>query len=105
MIRDAPAVKVRQNLGEMLNEVRYRGDSIVIHKDGAPVAALVGIALFERIRAMEERFARLTDGIRHALASVPEDELAADIEAGMRAARAPARMPARRKAAASGRTR
>jgi len=76
MIREAPAVKVRQNLGEMLNEVRYKHDSIVIHKDGEPVAALVAIGLFERIRAMEDRFARLTDGIRAALA--PLDDAALD---------------------------
>lgn len=76
MIREAPAVKVRQNLGEMLNEVRYKHDSIVIHKDGEPVAALVDIGLFERIRAMEDRFARLTDGIRAALA--PMDDAALD---------------------------
>ena len=29
MIREATAMKVRQNLGELLNEVQYRGDSIL----------------------------------------------------------------------------
>jgi prevent-host-death family protein len=75
MIREAAAVKVRQNLGEMLNEVRYKHDSIVIHKDGQPVAALVDIGLFERIRAMEERFTRLTDGLRAALAPLDDSAL------------------------------
>ena len=27
MIRESPAVKVRQNLGEMLNEVRYKREN------------------------------------------------------------------------------
>ncbi len=75
MIREAAAVKVRQNLGEMLNEVRYKHDSIVIHKDGQPVAALVDMGLFERIRAMEERFTRLTDGIRAAFAPLDDTVL------------------------------
>ncbi|MBM3341617.1 MAG: type II toxin-antitoxin system Phd/YefM family antitoxin [Betaproteobacteria bacterium] len=87
MIRESPAVKVRQNLGEMLNEVRYKRDSIVIHKDGEPVAALVDIALFERIRAMEERFTRLTDGIRAALAPLDDVELEKAIDDAVRDAR------------------
>jgi hypothetical protein len=28
MIREAPAMTVRQNLGELLNEIPYRGDSV-----------------------------------------------------------------------------
>jgi prevent-host-death family protein len=45
MIREAPAMTVRQNLGELLNEIRYRGDSVVITKSGKPVAALIDIEL------------------------------------------------------------
>ena len=41
MITEVNAVNFRQNLGEMLNQVQYRNDSIVIKKDGRPVAALI----------------------------------------------------------------
>ena len=41
MITQASAVSFRQNLGEMLNQVQYRHDSVVINTDGKPVAALV----------------------------------------------------------------
>ncbi len=40
MITEVNAVNFRQNLGEMLKQVQYRNDSIVISKDGKPVAAL-----------------------------------------------------------------
>ena len=40
MITEISAVTFRQNLGEMLNQVQYRNDSIVINKDGKPVAVL-----------------------------------------------------------------
>jgi hypothetical protein len=36
--------------------VQYRQDSVVINKDGKPVAALVDARLFERIRCMQARF-------------------------------------------------
>ena len=41
---------VRQNLGELLNEVQYRHDSVVITKAGKPVAAMVDMATYERTR-------------------------------------------------------
>ncbi len=34
---------VRRNLDELLNEIRYRGDSVVITKSGKPVAALIDL--------------------------------------------------------------
>ena len=34
MQREAPAMTVRQNLGELINEVQYRHDRIVITKAG-----------------------------------------------------------------------
>jgi len=42
MITETSAVTFRQNLGEMLNRVQYRHDSVVINKDGKPVATKVG---------------------------------------------------------------
>jgi prevent-host-death family protein len=76
MIREAPAMMVRQNLGELLNEVQYRGDSIVITKGGKPVAAIVDIALYERIRRMREDFDRMLDELAQAGKKVPESEVA-----------------------------
>jgi prevent-host-death family protein len=56
MITETNAVKFRQNLGEMINQVQYRHDSVLIKKDGKPVAALIDARLFGRIRRMEARF-------------------------------------------------
>ena len=64
MISEVSAVYFRQNLGEMLNQVQYRNDSIVINKDGKPVAALVDAELFARIR-------RGAPGSMHWLAGLP----------------------------------
>lgn len=85
MITEVSAVTFRQNLGEMLNQVQYRNDSIVISKDGKPVAALVDAELFARIRRLQERFdalsARIADA--DAYAGVPVAEGMAEIEAAV----------------------
>lgn len=80
MINETSAVAFRQNLGEYLNLVQYRKDSVLIKKDGKPVAALVDAALFERIRAMQDRFDALCDRIASGYSNLPEAEGMAEIE-------------------------
>lgn len=80
MITEISAVNFRQNLGDMLNQVQYRNDSIVINKDGKPVAALVDAELFARIRRMRDRFDSLSARIAEVYAHVPEEEGLAEIE-------------------------
>lgn len=87
MITEISAVTFRQNLGEMLNQVQYRNDSIVINKDGKPVAALVDAELFARIRRMRERFDALGARIGQAYADVPTEEGMAEIDAAVAAER------------------
>ncbi len=87
MITEVSAVNFRQNLGEMLNQVQYRNDSIVINKDGKPVAALVDADLFARIRRMRERFDELTNRLAADFAVLPEDEGMAEIDAAVAAER------------------
>jgi prevent-host-death family protein len=83
MVTEVSAVNFRQNLGEMLNRVQYCSDSILVNKDGKPVAALVGADLFARIRAMRERFDQLSSRIAEAYAEVPAEEGVAEIDAAV----------------------
>ena len=94
MITETSAVNFRQNLGEMLNQVQYRHDSVVINKDGKPVAALVDARLFERIRRMQGRFDALCQRIEAGFANVPEAEGLAEIQAAVELERAQAASPA-----------
>ena len=83
MITEVNAVNFRQNLGEMLNQVQYRNDSILISKDGKPVAALVDAELFARIRRMYDRFDTLSSRLAEGYRDVPEEEGLTEINALM----------------------
>ncbi len=83
MITETSAVSFRQNLGDMLNQVQYRHDSVVINKDGKPVAALIDARLFERIRRMQARFDALCQRIESGFANIPEVEGLAEINAAI----------------------
>lgn len=87
MITEVNAVNFRQNLGEMLNQVQYRNDSIVINKDGKPVAVLVDAELFARIQRMRERFDALSARIADAYVDVPVEEGLDEIDAMVTAER------------------
>lgn len=80
MVKETSAVTFRQNLGEMINQVQYRNDSIVINKDGKPVAALIDARLFGRIRKMQQRFDALSSRLAEAYAGIPVEEGLAEIE-------------------------
>jgi prevent-host-death family protein len=80
VIKEVSAVNFRQNLGEMLNLVQYRNESIVINKDGKPLAALVDAELFARIRRMRDRFDALSNRIAEAYGEVPPEEGLAEID-------------------------
>ena len=89
MIREVSAVKVRQNLGEMLNEVQYKRDSVVILKDGKPVAALVDIGLFERICAMEARFTEIVGKMQSAFSGMSHEKVEALVDEAIEHTRRP----------------
>jgi prevent-host-death family protein len=80
MITETSAVKFRQNLGEMINQVQYRHDSVLIKKDGKPVAALVDARLFGRIRRMEARFEALSSRLEEGFSGIPQDAGMREIE-------------------------
>lgn len=73
MIRKSTAVAARQNFGDLLNQVQYRSDSVLITKDGKPVAALVDVELFERIRRMREDFLELTNRLGQSYVGIEPD--------------------------------
>jgi len=88
VIREATAMTVRQRLGEVLNEVQYRHDTILVTKGGKPVAALVDIGLFDKIRLMEAEFDRLTGELARAYEGVGEEAVAAEVAEAVHDARA-----------------
>ena len=104
MITETNAVAFRQNLGEMISQVQFRKDSIVITKDGRPVAALIDAKLFERIRRMQERFDALSARLAEAYAEVPEEvgmaeikRVSAEVRAELKAERARPKASSNRK--------
>lgn len=80
-------MQVRQNLGELLNWIKYRQDTILITKGGEPVAAMVDINLFNNIRMLEKEFSRLVEELRKAYPEDEQDKALQDADQALRWAR------------------
>jgi prevent-host-death family protein len=87
MIREATAMTVRQNLGELLNEIQYRHDQVIITKGGKPIAAMVDVALFDKIRLMRNEFDRLTLDLAKAYQGEPSEVAEREIAKAVATAR------------------
>lgn len=84
MTTEIGAVNLRQNLGEILSQVEGRRDGIVITRYGKPVAALVDVRLFVRIRRMQSRFDDLCNRIGNGFAEGAEVDGILEIDAAVR---------------------
>jgi prevent-host-death family protein len=75
MIQETSAVTAQHNLGELLNKVQYQHEQFIITHAGKPVAALVDMILFEKIRRNEQAFQSMSDEIARAFVGCSESDI------------------------------
>lgn len=61
MIKTLTAIKARQNLGELLEEVYYNGDQFIIERAGKPMAAVVPLWQVQARKKHQERVSGMLD--------------------------------------------
>jgi len=49
------AGKARVNLGQMLDEVFYKGDQFIIERDGRPMAAVIPLSQLEALQKIQNQ--------------------------------------------------
>lgn len=87
MIRQATAMMLRQNLGELLTSIQCGHDQVVITKRGRPVAAMVDVDLFQKICLMKRESSRLGEKLAAAYAGVDQQAAEKEVAAAVRAVR------------------
>ncbi|MEX2301508.1 MAG: type II toxin-antitoxin system prevent-host-death family antitoxin [Bryobacterales bacterium] len=63
MVKKVNALKARHNLGQLLEEVYYRGDQYVIERAGRPMAAVVPLWQLDEWQKRRERFFEAVEGV------------------------------------------
>ncbi|ARJ65019.1 hypothetical protein WV31_04730 [Magnetospirillum sp. ME-1] len=74
MFSTVDAQTFRNGLGDMINRVQYRGESITVTRSGAAVATLIDPDLFTRVHAMQGRLTPLAESIARAFEEIPVED-------------------------------
>lgn len=64
MLKKISAIKVRQNLGHVMNEVALKEDEYIVERAGKPLVAIISIDQYQRLRGEKEDFFRMVDEIQ-----------------------------------------
>ena len=87
MRKTVSAMRARGNLGQILEEVYYRGDQYIIERSGKAMAAVVPVEQYEQWRKERDAFFRLVDEVRSRNVDAGPEDLPRDLIAAKRAAR------------------
>jgi len=87
MRKTVNAMRARGKLGQILEEVYYRGDQYIIERSGKPMAALVPVEQYEQWQKEREAFFALVDEVRGRNREVQPEVIQEEVAAARRAAR------------------
>ena len=65
MLKTITAIKARQNLGQLMNEVVIKEDDYIIERAGKPLVAVIPIEKYRQIQRAKEGFFEWVDGLRN----------------------------------------
>jgi prevent-host-death family protein len=81
------ALKARQNLGQILEEVYYTGAQYIVERAGKPMAAVVPIGQYMQWKEQRERFFAMIDEVRERNRDVAAEVIEAEVEEAVREVR------------------
>lgn len=87
MLKRVSAVKVRQNLGEVMNEVALRDDEYIVERAGKPLVAIIPVEKYLSMKRERDEFFRMYDAIQAENAAEDAADIDRDIEEALAAAR------------------
>ncbi len=88
MAKTVNALKARKNLGQLLEEVYYRGDQYIIERAGRPMAAVVPVWQLAEWQKRRDRFFGMVGELRRKNKAVKLDVIEREVEDSVRAVRA-----------------
>ena len=80
MEKTISALKARQNLGEILEGVYYKGDQYIVERAGKPMAVVVPISQYLQWKERRARFFSMIDEVREKNKTVAPDVIEAEAE-------------------------
>jgi prevent-host-death family protein len=80
MLKKISAMKARQNLGQVMNEVALRGDDYVVERAGKPLVAIIPMEKYRKFQGDLDEFREEVKRFQESVRDVDPEELNAAIE-------------------------
>lgn len=87
MLKKVSAIKVRQNLGEVMNEVALKSDEYIVERAGKPLVAIIPIEKYLSMKRERDEFFRMYEALQAEAAGSNEESIDRDIEEAAKAAK------------------
>jgi prevent-host-death family protein len=87
MLKKISAMKARQNLGQIMNEVAIRGDDYIIERAGKPLVAIIDMDKYQRLQKEREEALQAVKSIWHKMAGANPEEVEEIIQEAIEATR------------------
>ena len=74
MLKKISALKARQNLGQVMNEVALRGDDYIVERSGKPMVAIIPLGKYWQLQsALDDFFEEVKDFRQAAKKTKPKE--------------------------------
>lgn len=93
MQKTISAIKVRQNLGQVMNEVALKDDEYIVERAGKPLVAIIPIERYQGIKKERGEFFRMVEKIRTGIRPADDEVIDAEIEEAVKAVSAVTKRP------------
>ncbi|MEW5986079.1 MAG: type II toxin-antitoxin system Phd/YefM family antitoxin [Chloroflexota bacterium] len=90
MVAQVGAREARNNFSDLLGNVHYGNQIVIIERSGKPMVAVIPMTLYEQLVAEREARFQVLDRIRSRLPDVPAEEVERDVAEAIAAIRSQA---------------
>lgn len=87
MLKTVSAIKVRQNLGLVMNEIALKSNEYIVERAGKPLVAIIPIEKYLSMKNEREEFFRLYDSLQAGAAANGEVSVDDDVVEALATAR------------------
>ena len=87
MLKRISAIKVRQNLGQVMNEVALKEDEYIVERAGKPLIAIIPIEEYQRMKKEKDEFFQMFEEVQKDVRPGSEKAIDIEIEAAVKSYR------------------
>jgi prevent-host-death family protein len=87
MLKKISAMKARQNLGQLMNEVALRRDDYIVERAGKPIVAVIAIEKYQQLQRNLDEFYNEVKQFQSQVKSADPEEIDKAIEEAVQAAK------------------